>query len=503
MDSKIVKNTMYMYARTLIVLVLNLYISRVIINNLGIDNYGIYNVVFGLVIILGFLNSSMATASQRYLSFELETASREDYRGTFNSLMIIHIAIGIIIFILAESIGLWFLNYEMNFPVQQMKEINILYQYSIFTFLATVIQVPFRSNIIANENFRFYSTSTIVEVFLKLLTAISIIFFTENLLSYFGLLTFISSIVVFIMYYGYNMKFYWKYIPSLNFNLDKIKELVNYTSWNLFGNLSFVFSTQGTNILLNMFFLPIVNASMALALQIQAAINSFVANVQLAINPQIIKSYAIGDLSYMNKLLFFSSKTSAFITIIMGLPLYLNLEFIIDLWLGNIPKHLITFIKLILINILINSTTGPIMTAFQATGRIKIYQVTIGLLLLLNLPISYYALIYLKYPETVLYISISLSFISMISRLFLLKRVISFSVIYFFKIVISRIFFTMLFSYLLASVTNHFIKSVPDNTINNIIQICLNIVVTIVSIFILGLNKMEKEYIFKILNRSK
>jgi len=492
-----------MYARTLVVLVLNLYISRVVINNLGIDNYGIYNVVFGLVIILGFLNNSMSAASQRYLAFELEGASVEDYKETFNSLMIIHVVIGIIIFILAESIGLWFLNHKLSFPALQMEEINLLYQYSIFTFLMTVIQVPFRSNIIANENFKFYSTSTVVEVFLKLITAISIAFFTENLLSYFGLLTFLSSILAFIMYYGYNMKFYWRYVPCLRFNSSKIKELVNYTSWNLFGNLSFVFTNQGTNILLNMFFLPIVNASMALALQIQAAINSFVANVQLAINPQIIKSYAAGDLSYMNKLFLFSSKTSAFITIMMGLPLYLNLEFVIDLWLGNIPKFLVTFIELILINILINSTTGPIMTMFQSTGRIKTYQVTIGILLLLNLPISYFALTYLKHPEMVLYVSIILSVVSMILRLFLLKRVISFSITYFFKIVLLRIFLVMLCSYLLAIIIDYFMNYVSDNFLINIIQICLNILAIIASIFILGLNKMEKEYIFKILNRSK
>ena len=409
----IAKNTMLLYFRMFLTLGVSLYTSRVVLNTLGVEDFGIYNVVGGVVMMFSFLNSSMASATQRFLSFELGKNDLIQLKKVFSMSVNIHVIIALAIFILAETIGLWFLNTKLVIPAERLYAANWVYQFSILSFMVTILSVPYNAIIIANERMKVYAYVSIIEVILKLIILYILVWFGFDKLKLYAILVFFVSAIIWLIYKTYcnsnfsesKYQYYW----------DKplFSTLMNYAGWNLFGNLAVVTMVQGINIMLNLFFGPIVNAARGIAYQVNGAVNSFVINFQMAMNPQIVKSYASGDLKYMHKIIFQGAKYSFFLLFILSLPILLETELILKIWLKNVPEHTIIFTRLAIINVLIDSISGPLMTAAQATGNIKKYQAIVGGLLLLILPISYLFLIMGYPPEITLYISISISIIAL------------------------------------------------------------------------------------------
>lgn len=438
-NKRIAQNTFMLYIRMLLTMAVSLYTSRIILNLLGVEDFGIYNVVGGFVAMFGFLNSAMASATQRFLSFEIGRKNRMQLRDIFSMSINIHFIIASVIFLLAESIGLWFVNTKLTIPTERMEATQWVYQFSIFSFLVGVMSVPYTAIIIAHERMKVFAWISMIEVFLKLLVVFLLMWFGADKLKLYAILLFLVSITIRIIYGIYcnrtfkESQFRWFWSQKL------FKTLMSYAGWNLWGNSAAVIMGQGVNILLNIFFGPIVNAARGISFQVRAAVDSFVSNFQMAINPQIIKSYASNNIEYMHQLVFQGAKYSFFLLFALSFPILLETEIILRIWLKIVPPHTVIFTKLVIVNILIDSISGPLMTAAQASGKIKLYQGIVGGLLLLNLPLSY---IFLKFgfpPEVTFYVSIAISIIALYARLQIISPLVNLSVLQYCKTVLLRI----------------------------------------------------------------
>lgn len=476
----------------LLTMAVTLYSSRIILNTLGVEDYGIYNVVGGIVAMFGFLNASMVSATQRFMSYSLGCNDHSQVAKVFSNALLIHILIAVIILFLAETIGLWFLYNKLIIPEERMFAAFWVFQLSIIVFVLNVIRVPDNSAIIAYEKMSAYAYFSIIEVVLKLAIVFALPLLSyDKLISYATLVLFVTLLinVVYRIYVAHNFK---RIVFAPRYEKGLFIEMSNFAIWSLWGNLSVSLSSYGLNIVLNMFFGPIVNAARGIAYQVQAAITSFGYNFMVAVNPQIIKSYAQKDYNYMAALVFRSSRLSFFLLFVMTLPIISNREYILNLWLGEFPEYTSAFVLLILIDSLINVQTGPIQTAINATGRIKYYQIIVGGILLANLPIAYVLLrlgasVYLPFVA-----SIVLSVIAMIVRLFVFRRQTGISIRKFFTSVLPRIVLTAILSCLIIQSCG-FIKAESFSRL--IFNVLVTLVVVLFTVFFVGLERDERTWV--------
>lgn len=498
---RMARNAGMLYFRMLLTMAVTLYTSRVILQTLGVEDFGIYNVVAGFVTMLGFLHGAMSSATQRFIAFEIGRAGEKDVQGIFSMSMNIHILIAFTVFIIGETIGLWFLKNQLTIPVERMGAAQWVFQFSLLSFMVTIVSVPFNALIIAHEEMGIFAAVSIVDVTLKLLIVFMLSWVAFDKLALYGFLTLAVNIIIFLIYRGYckgkfkesKFKLYW----------DRVlfKTMLSYTGWNLWGNIASVMSGQGINILLNIFFGPSINAARAIAMQVSSALNSFVQNLQVAINPQIIKSYASDDMAYMHLLVCYGSKYNFFLLLLLALPFLNNIEFILPLWLGNVvPESTSIFTRLILLNILIDSLSSSLRTAAQATGRIKLYQFVVGGLLLLNIPLSYLILRIGGAPYTVFYISIGLSLIALIVRVFIIANLINMSK----KQYLIDSIMPVLYVAILVSIANLFLKDLFANSILGFLYSAFSSgFLVILAILIVGLKKEERNLLIKIIFKLK
>lgn len=461
-----------------------LYTSRIVLNTLGIDDYGIYSIVGGVVALFGFFNAAMSSATQRYLSFDIGQQDYKKLQKTFNTTFVIHIGIALLILLFANTIGLWYINNRLNVSQEKIITVNWVYQFSVLTSLIGVMQVPFNALIIARERMNVFAMISIVDVVLKLVIVYILLIVNYNKLIAYSILVFG---VTFFVALAYRIYCYSNFQESkFKFFKDKqyYKELLVYSGWNLFGNIATVAKGHGINLVLNVFFGTVVNAAYGITMQVQNAVSVFVNNFQLAVNPQIVKSYSQGDLNRTHQLIFQSSKYSFFLMLIITLPILLNTEYILTLWLKTPPPYTVSFVQLCLVNVLIDCISGPLMIGAQATGKIKIYQIIIGTMIFLNLPFSYFFLKISNNFLYVYYVSIVISSFSLIFRLLFLKKILKFDIINFIKGVLAKIFLVSISTLLVFS----FIRSLDLNLVANIVFLTAS---TIILILFLGLNREE------------
>jgi len=495
-NKRIVKNTLFLYFRMILILAVSLYTVRVILETLGVVDYGIFNVVGGIVTMFAFLSGTMASASQRFFAFELGRKDNDRLKKIFSITIVIYLVLGIIIFILAETIGLWFLYTQMTIPESRIDAALWVYQFSIFSFMMTMLTVPYNASIIAHERMNVYAYISIVEVILKLLVVFLLVFLSFDKLKLYAILTFSVTTLITLIYRIYCLKKFEECRFSFYWDTDLFKEIVSYSSWNLFGSLAAVFKNQGINILLNIFFDPIVNAARGIAFQVNNSINQFVINFSTAVNPQITKYYAVGQKEKMIRLVFQSSKLSYFLLFIISMPVLSETEFILSLWLKEVPTHTVLFTRLIIINTLIDSISMPLVTSALASGKIKKYQVIVGGVMMLNIPVSYIFLYFGYPPQVTMYVSIIIAIINLISRLLMLKNMILFPIKGFIFKVISRILFSSIVAYILPFCLIFYMQ---DGLERFIIVFIIGIITTTISIYLLGLSNNEKELIKSIL----
>lgn len=491
-SKRIAKNTILLYFRMFLTMGVSLYTSRVVLNTLGVADFGIYNVVGGVVMMLSFLNASMSSATQRFISFELGKKDFTELKRVFGMSVNIHAIIALTIFILAETLGLWFLNSQLNIPDERMGAANWVYQFSIFSFVVSILNVPYNATIIAHERMGVYAYISIVEVSLKLLIVFALVWIGFDKLKLYAILTFVVSSIIRTINKTYCKRNFEEAKYSFFWDKNLYKTLMSYAGWNLFGNIAAVLFNQGINILLNIFFGPIVNAARGIAYQVNGAISGFVSNFQMSMNPQIVKSYAAGDHKYMQTLIFQGSKYSFFLLFLLSLPVLLQTELLLKWWLKTVPEHTVIFCQLVLINTLINCLSGPLMTAAQATGNIKKYQAIVGGILLLNLPVSY---IFLKLgfpPETTLVVSILLTATALIARILIIKTLMEFSAFDYLKQVIGNVMIVAFISCILPYLFKLYIH---QETIRFFI-ICITSAISVfASIYFIGLKKQEQDFL--------
>ena len=405
----------------ILILAISLYTSRIVLNQLGIIDYGIYNVVGGVISMFGFLNGAMASATQRFLSFELGRNDMVRLRKTFNATHNIHVGIAILVFILAETLGLWFLNKYLNLPVDRMEAARWVYHTSVLGFMISIIQVPYNALIMSREKMSVYAYVSILEVILKLIAVFLLTWFFFDKLKLYGVLLLIASLII-AMIYGIYVRKNFSETTYVTVNDNTLyRTLMSYSGWNLFGGTAMIARGQGVSILLNIFFGTTVNAAQGIANQVSGSINSFVSSFQMASNPQIIKSYAVGDKINMTKIVIRTAKFSFYLLFILTLPIVLEIEYVLQLWLAIVPQYAAIFTILILVNSWIDSFSGPLITSVHATSKIRRYQVVVGTLFMLNLPLSY-LLFSTGYPAvSTFFLNIIITAIIFVIRLFFTK----------------------------------------------------------------------------------
>lgn len=495
----IAKNTIFLYIRMLLTMGVTLYTSRIVLEVLGVEDFGIYTLVGGIVSLFSFFNSAMTSATQRFLTFDIGNNNLLQLKKTFNATLNIHILIAVIFFLLAETIGLWFINNKLNINFQRMEAVNWVYQFSVISFIVGIIQVPYDALIISNEKMNVYALMSILEVSIKLILVYFLILFNIDKLILYSFLLFLVSFISSMAHKIYCKIHYKETKYEFHYDKELYKKLISFSGWSLFGNIAGVARGQGLNVLLNVFFGTVLNAAYGITLQVQSAVQIFVYNFQLAVNPQIIKQYALGNNEKSLNLIFQSSKFSYFLMLIISCPVIYNIDFILNLWLKTPPIYTSSFVLFSLINILIDSISGPLVTGAQATGFIKWYQITIGILIFLSLPISYVILKITNNPLMIFMVVILINSIALFCRLFFLKYLMNLNLKTFFLNVLLKII--LISSITIISVLI-FPISLEDQIINFFVKSIFITVINITSIYFVGLTKEEKKFISHFLKKK-
>lgn len=387
--SRIAKNTLFLYFRQILIMLVSLYTVRVVLATLGAEDYGIYNVVAGVVVMFGFLSGAMATASQRFFSFWLGRGDTEKLRKTFSVTVCIYLILILIVIVLAETAGLWLVKNRLVIPSERMLAATWVYQFSIANFAVTLLSAPYMAAIIAHENMSVYAYASIAEAALKLAVVFLLKHLPYDKLTLYGMLLFCVGFVNTSIYRFYCRRHYEECAFRPLWDGAMFRDMVGYMGWNLFGSAVGVFNNQILNIMLNQFFGPTVNAALAVSSQINSAVNSFSANFSTATRPQIIKDYAANRTEDAHRLVFRACKMTFFLMLVLTLPLVLEMPYVLGLWLRDVPGNTVAFARLTLADALVTSVSYPIMTLAQATGRIALYQGVVGGILLCNLPVAY------------------------------------------------------------------------------------------------------------------
>jgi len=360
-NKRIAKNTLLLYFRMLITMLVSLYTSRVVLQTLGISDYGLYNVVGGVVTMFTFINGTLASGTQRFLTFELGANNKEKLHRVFNTAMALHGLLALVLFFLVETIGLWFLYNKMNIEAGRMDAAFWVFQFSCITMLINVIQVPYMSSLISHEKMDIYAYMSIFDVVMKLL-----IVFLIQVVDYDKL---ILNCISALIYNIYCRKLFDECKISRAFDKKIFREMMNFSGWNIFGCASVTFQGQGVNILLNMFFGTVVNAARGIAFQVNGIVMQFVNNFQMAVNPQIVKHYAAGETNQMIKLSTVNSKLAAFLLLFILVPLFIEIDFVLHVWLGEYPAYAPIFLRIILIQSVIQTMTRPVVMMIHAVLR--------------------------------------------------------------------------------------------------------------------------------------
>lgn len=492
-NQTIAKNTILLYFRMLAIMLVSFYTIRIVLEKLGAEDYGIYNVVGGIVFLFAMISNTLSSSTQRFLSFELGSSNRLIHLTRIFRLNIgFYLVLCLIVILLSETIGVWFVNNKLVIPEERLVAANWVFQFSVLAFICTIVTVPYTATIIAHEQMKAYAWISILEVILKLIIVFCLSIYPTDKLILYSFLFFISSAIVSIAYIIYCKKHFQECQFGVYYEKRMCKEQLSFMGLNFYGSIAFVLRMQGVNILLNLFFGPLVNAARALAFKISSTINSFVLNFIIAFKPAITKTYASGDTQSSFKLTFLGVKVSYYMLFIIAAPCIFGMDFLLQIWLKEIPMYAILFSRLAILEALFESLSHPLESLSQATGNIKRYQLITKSVEILNLPLCYIFLLNGFPPETTMYISMLLSISGFLIKLHLLKKQIQYPTCTFTKQVLLP---------LMLSTTIITLSIILFNTINispiagTILElfVCLSVIPTV------GLSKNERIKIFQLL----
>lgn len=489
-SKRIAKNTLLLYVRMLFLMAIGLFTSRVILQTLGVEDFGTYNVVGGFVAMFSVISGSLSSAASRFLNYTMGKGDEDRLSTVFSTTLIIHIILTVIILILGEAVGIWFVNNKMVIAPERLEAANWVFQFSVLTFCINLVTVPYHAAIIAHEKMSTFAYISIFEGVAKLLICYLLLISPIDRLVFYAILQFFVNLITRGLYYLYSKRKFSETHGRLGFEKGILKEIFGFASWNFIGASSAVLRNQGGNVLINLFFGPVVNAARGVANQVLHAVQGFVTNFMTAMNPQITQSYASGDRSYMMTLVYYGSRLSYYMLLFLSLPILMSTDYLLNLWLTTVPDHSVSFVQLILIFTMLESLSHTLVTAQLATGNIRNYQLIVGGLQLMNLPVSYVILKMGGPPETILYVAIFFALCCLATRLIMLRSMIGLKVRDFVKKVLLNVTLVTIISAAVPFVLAYFMQS----SLTTFIVVSLAcIACTGLTVFYIGFNKKERE----------
>lgn len=445
---------------------------------------------------MAFINTSLSSSIQRFINYEMGIGGDDSVRRVFSCSLMIYIAFAILIFILGETIGLWFLNTQMNIPTERMNAANWVYQFTLIGFIANMLRVPYNALIIANEQMNFYAYFSIIEAILKL--GVALILFCWGNIDKLILLSILTSFVFILITWSYKIycnnrfkvsRFQYLWEPT------RVKKLLSFSGWSLLGSTANMGATQGVNLILNVFYGVAVNAAVGIATQLVNGIQQLVSNFQVAYNPQLVKLFVAGNMQEFLQLIYRSSKFSYYLMLMISIPMFINMEFVLDFWLTDVPQYTADFCRLILVYSLIDSLSAPLWLSVQAVGKIRNYQILMSAIIIITLPLSYIALRSGYSPLSVWKIRVCINVIIHIIRLLYLRGLIHISIMpYIKKVLLPTILVTFLSFPISMSLNGYY-----DGWYNFIIVTLVSLIVMIILTYTIGLDKNEKAFILHLI----
>lgn len=497
-NKRIAKNTVFLYMRMLVIMLVTLYTSRVVLKELGIDDYGVYVVVGGVVGLFSFLNNSMNLATQRYLNYEMGRNGNDSPRlkTIFSTSLTIHLCIAGAIILLCETIGLWLVNTQLVVPEGQLRATNIVYQTSIVSFGIIILRVPFNAAIIAHERMGIYAVMSMAEAALQLGCAFLLIAVTKYKLAVYGCLVLGVQFLIASGYIWFCLRKFKECTLRPHREKNLFREMSGFAGWNMLGSVAWVARGQGAGLILNIFFGPAINAAKGIADQVLNAVLSFTTNFMTAVNPQITKNYASGHITEMELLAYRGIKFSCMLIWIMSLPIIISVNTILHIWLGKVPDFAPLFLTLVLIDCFAGTLFGnPLMTSVSATGKIRNYQIVTSLILIAVIPASYIAFKLGTAPEIIFYFNIIFTLLSGIARFAYCHKLIGYSWKFYFRYAFMAIAGMVAISTSLTYAVRHVIlmTSTPNTMVLFVIMTFTALTATLLSTWFIGFTQGERK----------
>ena len=488
-NKRIARNTLLLYLRMLIVIGINLYASRVLLSALGIDDYGIYNVVGGIVAMFGFLNNAMVASSQRFISFEQGRADLARKISIYSTSVVIHWGIALLMVLFAETAGLWYLNHRINLPPDRLSAARWVYQGAILMSLLRIVNVPSQASVVAHERMHVYAFVSILDAVLQLGIALLLKRLACDRLAIYGLLLAGVAAVDYLIYKLYTLSSFRECRFSPPRDQGLFREMLAFAGWSFVGNLGIAMRGPGVNIIVNQFFGPAVNAAKGIAYQVSSVVTNFVTSFQTAVDPQITKRYAAKETESMISLVKSAAKYSFFLLAIVIVPLFVRADQVLDLWLETVPDLAVQFLRLTLVVSLIGSMAGPFTTGLQATGKIKWFQISIAVIMVLELPLAWALLKCGAAPYSVMWITMLIELVALLTRIFLLDRQLSIGMV---RIVLTLLLRNALVLLVMAAVPLAISPKIPYSFGGLLLFCLLSVCWCLPVIWLAGLDRTER-----------
>lgn len=497
-NRRIAQNTILLYIRMLITLIISLYTSRVVLSVLGADDFGIYNVVGGVIVLFSFLTNAMTSSTQRFLNYNLGLNDKQQIAKVFNTAIITHLTILFIVLFLSETIGLWFVINKLNIPTERYDAMLWVYHMSVLMTLVNIMVIPYRSSIIAAEKMVIFAYVSIFETILKLIAVIVLPYISGDKLIVYAILLFVISIINFVMYKEACRKtlsftkfhFYWDW--------TQYKDQMSFSGWYLFGGIATVGAKQGANILINIFFTVAVNAAVGIANQVRNAVYGFITSFQTAFNPQIVKLYAIQEHEKLLNLIYKSTKFSYYLLFILAFPVILFCEDILSIWLVNVPNYAVIFTQLVMISSFTEALSAPLWTAIGATGKVQKYQLYVSLIILLDIPLIYIAFTLGMNPPFAFGIILIIDIIAYVYRLLYIKKYISYNILSYIRNVIYPCFKITIISIPIPIILKYY----SSTEMTTLLSIIGTLIISSAVIYFVGLDNNERDFMLNTLLRK-
>lgn len=490
-NKRIAKNTIFLFFRMILTMLVSLYTSRVVLNTLGVEDFGIQNVVGGFVSMFSLISGSINTTISRFLTYELALDNPKRLNAVFSTSINIQIILCAIIFVLAETIGLWFVNYEMTIPEERLYAANWVYQCSLVSFFVVLISAPYNAVIIAHEKMSVYAYFCILEVVFKLVIVYLLVISPWDKLIFYAILLLVVSVLMRFLYSFYCNRHFKESIYHFIFDKSILKEMGKFAGWNYLGAIAAILRTQGLNVLMNIFFGVTVNAARGIATQVESAVVMLVNNFTVAMNPQITKSFATGDKAYMHSLVCKGAKYSFFLMLLASIPIMAEAPMILHFWLGNVPDYAVVFLRLTLVVVLLDTLSDTLTMAMQATTDIKKFQTIVSGIVLLILPLCYVC----YKIEMPVYVAYILCAMAMIAKLFaelpLLRNLVGLPVGMYVNQVIIKATLVTIASVI---VPVFIIKNIEPSLLRLIFDVMASVLWSMLCVSIIGLDKEERHF---------